>query len=178
MFQLATVEILDTSSSQWYTAQSLPVGCESMASVVLSDKLYLIGGKHLYSSSNKVFSVSFPAFIAHTTSRRTPTTRNPAAVPTWEILSGTPMWKSAFLATQNSLLALGGRDGKGDPGSSIHIYDPVSKVWAKVGDMPVRRSSSTCLMLNSGELLVLGGWGDHVWRSYEVYKVTLSHETL
>lgn len=47
---------------------------------------------------------------------------------------------------------------------------PADKEWMKVGDMPVRRSRLTCVVLSSGELLVSGGRNEHDVYSNEVYK--------
>ncbi len=58
----------------------------------------------------------------------------------------------------NSLLAVGGRDDRDKERSAIYHYNPHSKRWTKVGDVPAALSLCACTALPSGELMVLGGW--------------------
>ena len=49
--------------------------------------------------------------------------------------------------------------GDYDDGRSadIHLYQPESKKWTKVGDLPNARHFFSCVVLPNGELLVAGG---------------------
>lgn len=171
----ASVEVLDTSTLQWHSAHPLPVACDSMASALLGDTLYLIGGiSDFLSPTTQVFSTSLPTLISHAVQSHryynTPSTVSPAVVPMWESLSETPLLYSTVLAFSDSILAVGGMDDLGEYCSSVHIYNPADKEWMKVGDMPVRRSRLTSVVLSSGELLVSGGRNEHDVYSNEVYK--------
>ena len=171
----AAVEILDTSSSQWFAAHPLPIACDLIASALLGDTLYLIGGiSDFLSPTTQVFSTSVPRLISQAVqshrSYNPPPTVSPAAVPMWENLSDTPLLYSTVLAYSDSLLAVGGMDEMGEYCSSVHIYDPAGREWVKVGDLPVRRSRLTCAVLSSGELLVSGGRNEQDVYSNEVYK--------
>ena len=171
----AAVEILDTSSSEWHAAHPLLSACDSMASALLGDTLYLIGGiSDFLSPTTQVFSTSLPTLISQAVqSHRSyiaPSSVRPAAVPMWENLSDTPLLYSTVLAYSDSLLAVGGMDEMGEYCSSVHIYDPAGSEWVKVGDLPVRRSRLTCVVLSSGELLVSGGRNEQDVYSNEVYK--------
>ncbi len=70
------------------------------------------------------------------------------------------MW-SAPLSIGRSLLAVGGRDDRDNPSSSIHLYEPYTREWVKVGDLPTARYNCTCSVLPSGEVIVAGGIDDH-----------------
>ena len=171
----AAVEILDTSSSQWFAARPLLSACDSMASALLGNTLYLIGGiSDFLSPTTQVFSTSVPRLISQAVqshrSYNAPSSVRPAAVPMWENLSDTPLLYSTVLAYSDSLLAVGGMDEMGEYCSSVHIYDPAGSEWVKVGDLPVWRSRLTCVVLSSGELLVSGGRNEQDVYSNEVYK--------
>ena len=167
---LDNVEILDTMSSQWHTAQPLPIKCDSMRPAVLGNTLYLLDSSSSQFSFviTKMLAVSLPALISHATSH-TPT------APMWESLPNIPLTGSTALAFQNSrLLALGGENERHECCSSVFLYNPVSKEWVKVGDMPFGKSSLGCAVLPSGELLVFGGNDEQFRHSKQVYKVIIT----
>ena len=57
-----------------------------------------------------------------------------------------------------SLLAVGGRDISSDINTTaIHLYQPDTGEWVKVGDLPTPCSSCTCVMITDREILVAGG---------------------
>ncbi len=155
---LKTVEILNSSTKQWSTASSLPIGCFGLTPALVGDTLYLLGGWSEQSdssrSSNKqMFSISLPALISHATS----TSRAPP--PTWEV-TDTDHPHSTAVSLHNSLLAVGGKDEQDRRSSAIRLYNPQTRLWAKVGDVPAALSRCSCTVLSSGELLVLGGDGE------------------
>ena len=75
----------------------------------------------------------------------------------WQTLQEVPLMKSAPLSIGRSLLAVGGEDDRDSPSSSIHLYQPDTRRWVKVGDLPIARHSCTCSVLPSGEFVVAGG---------------------
>ncbi len=68
-----------------------------------------------------------------------------------------PLGLSAPLSIRRSLLAVGGQDDRDNPSSSIHLYQPDTRRWVNVGDLPTARYYSTCSALPSGEVIVAGG---------------------
>ncbi len=147
---LKTVEILNSSTKQWSTASPLPVGQESLTPALVGDTLYLLGGELGYSSNKQMFSISLPALISHATSA------SQAPPPTWEV-TDTDLTSSTAVSLHNSLLAVGGMDDQDRRSSAIRLYNPQTRQWAKVGDVPAALSKCSCTVLSSGELLVLGG---------------------
>ena len=156
---LSTVEIMDATNKQWYTAVPLPVGCYEMTSAVVGDECYFMGGSTRPATVTKqVFYGSLPDItsqaVYHFASSSTIT---PAQ---WHTLPDTPLEYSAALALHGSLLALGGCHDI-HYSSAIHLYQPGSRQWVKVGDSPTARSHYSCTLLPSGEILVVGGWGSN-----------------
>ena len=147
------VEILDTSNSQWHTAESLPVGCELMTSAVLANTLYLMGGTAV--SPMQVLAASLPSLVSEATSRFP----IPTVSPLWVNLPNTPFKNSTASVLEYSLLAIGGQTDASWRACEVLRYDPMSGSWVKVGDMPVRRSHLSSVVLSHGALLVCGGLG-------------------
>ena len=154
---LDRVEILDTTTRQWYSAEPLPQRCTGMKSALVGDTLYLMGGADRNKPVKEVFTVSLPALIRQAT---TPSeAASPAATQTlWQTLPPTPLRYSAALALHGSLLAIGGKDDLGNCSSAIHLYQSNTREWVKVGDLPTARDCCVCTLLPSGEFLVLGGY--------------------
>ena len=145
---LSTVEIMDTTNKQWFTATPLPVECCGMTSAVVAEECYLMGGfanSLLAEPTKQVFQVSLPAITSQ-------------AVSQWYNLPDTPLEFSAALTANGSLLAVGGRHGQGDFSSAIHLYQPERGLWVRVGDLPTARFSCSCTLLPSGEILAAGGY--------------------
>ena len=147
----SSVEVLDVASRRWYIAQSLPNPQVVPKSTLIGNTLYLIGGvDHTGGAIKAVHHVDLNELIAKTVSNLdTPTL--------WQTLQEVPLVRSAPLSIGRSLLAVGGRDDRVNPGSSIHLYQPDTRRWVKVGDLPTARYSCTCSVLPSGEIIVAGG---------------------
>ena len=154
---LARVQVLDTTNRQWYQTTPLPEPCSDLTSCVIGNIVYLLGGwigKNeqvvgvYYNISNiHVFSVSLDKLISNAVSPSTGATPSP-----WSTLDDLPVILSTALALQGSLLAVGGRGS-----SAIYAYQPSSKSWVKVGDLPREQWACGCAILPNGELLVAGG---------------------
>ena len=147
----SSVEVLDVASRRWYIAQSLPNPRSKLKSTLIGNTLYLMGGyDHNGSATTIVHHVDLNELIAKAISNQdTPTL--------WQTLQKVPLVYSAPLSIGRSLLAVGGRDDRANPSSSIHLYQPDTRRWVKVGDLPTARLCCTCSVLPSGELIVAGG---------------------
>ncbi len=147
--RLTTVELLNSSTKRWSSVSPLPIGCSWLTPAVVGDTLYLLGGFTGPSSPNKqMFSISLPALVSHAVS---------TLPPTWEVTDTELTWSTA-VSLHDSLLAVGGEDDQGRYSSAISLYNPQTRQWTKVGDVPAALSSCSCTVLPSGELIVLGGW--------------------
>jgi len=146
---LATVEVLNTTSHQWLSAAPLPMGCHSMASAIVNQELFLLGG----SLTTVSLVVSLPD-ITRSSVHSTTTNRSVQ----WRSLPAPPLERSAAMSLRahGSVLAIGGSHvTKSD--TAIHVYQPATNNWIKVGDLPSPRSRCSCALLPSGEILVAGG---------------------
>ena len=143
---LATVELFNTSTNQWLAASSLPTPCNYLTSAIVDHYGYLI------MNSKKVFRVSLPHIVSQTVNQST--SKLPAL---WCRLPDTPLRYSTAISLRGYLLVVGGSHDNGTRSTDIHLYQPESEQWTKVGDLPNARHYCSCVVLPSGELLVAGG---------------------
>ena len=153
--RLSRVEILDTDSTQWYHAASLPQPLSHSLPAIIGDMCYLLGGfTKGFVASKKVFSVCLDDLISQAVSQPASASAPPIPSP-WQSLPDTPLYLSTAtaLAFNGALLAVGGEYGS----TAIYHYQPSSRSWVKVGELPTKRCECTCTVLPSGDLYVAGG---------------------
>ncbi len=161
----SSVEVSDVASRRWYIAQSLPSPRSSLKSTLLGNTLYLIGGWDHTKPTKTVHHVDLNELIAKALSNLdTPTL--------WQTIEDTPLVWSAPLSIGRSLLAVGGvgvvgvdvggADDRLNTSSWIHLYQPDTRRWVKVRDLPTARYHCTCSVLPSGEVIVAGGFNGHI----------------
>ena len=98
---MSEVEVLDSSSDRWYSAQPVPVGGHWMSSVVIGDRWYLSsllwkdGRKHIFWAH--LPNLTYSATSAHTTTEHI-----------WHELPTPPVEQPTLLALQGNLLLVGG----------------------------------------------------------------------
>ena len=144
----SSVEMLDVVLLRWYIAESLPNPRSSVKSTHIGNTLYLMGGWDHTRPTQVVHKVDLNELITKAVSKQ--------ATPTlWQVISDTPLEFPTPLNVGGSLLAVGGWDGK--LSSSIHLYQPDTRRWVKVGDLPTARCYCICSLLPSGEVIVAGG---------------------
>ena len=142
--ELAEVELLNTDSQQWLSTAPLPVKCNSVTSAVVQHDLFLLGG-----TLTTTLVVSLPDITQRSSASSTST-------KIWRSLPSPPLKRAAAIAHCGALLAFGGRHGK-YRSTAIHLYQPSTNSWCKVGDLRTAQSSCACTLLPSGEFLVAGG---------------------
>ena len=147
---LATVELFNTSTDQWLAASSLPMQCSWLTSAIVDDYA------HLITEHKHVYRVSFPDIVSQTVNQST--SKSPAL---WCRLPDTSLEHSTAISLHGYLLAVGGRHDY-HTRTDIHLYQPESEQWTKVGDLPNVREYCSCVVLPSGELLVAGGYKSYV----------------
>ena len=143
---MSEVEVLDSSSGRWYSAQPVPLGGSWMSSVVVGDRWYLSslfwkdGKKHIFWAHLPTLTSS--ATSAHTTTERI-----------WHELPTPPVAQPTLLALQGHLLLIGGKECV----QEIHRYDQETRQWRVCGQLPVGMYAPCCAVLPSGDLMVAGG---------------------
>ena len=147
--RISNVDILDTTSNKWLTAESLP-DTDYYRSVIIEDTLYLVGYKC------NVLRANIPTLISRASS-----TKPAVSQSVWESLPNAPFYRSFPVAIDNVLMTVGGETSDNifdpNPTSSIQLYNPTNNIWTKVGNLPEAVCDCPCTVI-SGELLVLGGW--------------------
>ena len=155
---LATVELLNTSTNQWLAASSLPTPCGLLTSAIVDDHGYVV------TASKQVYRVSLPDIVSQTVDQST-ASKSPAL---WRRLpADTPLSCSTAISLRGYLIAVGGSHDNRTR-TYIHLYQPESEQWTKVGDLPNVREYCSCVVLPSGELLVAGGQESYGQRTSRV----------
>jgi hypothetical protein len=156
---LNKVELLDTHSKKWYEGSPLPKGFSIMSSVINGNMWYLSSGisSSLLSfnrANQQVSSVCLDELISQAVLQ--PCTQHAASLTSalispWQILTDTPVRNSTLLILHGALLTVGGES------IHMHLYQPSSKSWIKMSDLPRKRSRCAAAVLSNGEIFVAGG---------------------
>ena len=152
---LSSVEVMNTDTKQWYAGPPTPTPWSCMRTAVVGDMCYFMGGVILGISTDKVYTVSLSALTSGLTSKEP--RKNKSSM--WKEISRIQLTYSTPLSISGSLLAVCGRDGTMT--TVIHLYQPDTRKWVKVGDLPTPRRDCTCAMITDKEMLVAGG-GDGI----------------
>ena len=152
---LNVVEVLDTSSKQWYTASPLPSPTARPSLVIIQDTLYtsyVLADDFDISFTKQVF---IPTLISNTISC-TLASPNKLSPTEWQELPDTLTLFPALVSFHGHLLAVGAGDR---PSSTIAMYLPHIQQWQKVAELPTpRRACACCFLPATKQLLVFGGW--------------------
>ena len=151
-----TVEVYTSETSQWHTADPLPVPCGGMTSVTIADTWYLLGGGGTYGKDlPTVLCAPLTALIQKATS---PTHQSASPMSVWKTLPDTPL-KGSAVASLSGNLAVGGYNDKIPASPAVYIFFPLTNSWVRVtsGELPEPRYACTAVQLSSNRLLVVGG---------------------
>ena len=155
--KLSSVEVMNTNSKQWYSGPPTPIPWHSTKTGTVGDVCYFMGGSTATGHpTNTVYSVSLSAL---TTGLNTSTRKGQI----WKEISGLQTACSSLLSISGSLLAVGGWDKDGKAVTAIHLYQPDTGEWVKVGDLPTPRYNCTCAMITDREMVMAGGLSGGVW---------------
>ena len=156
---LSSVEIMDTINKQWYTGPPTPTAWTSMKTATVGDTCYFMGGytsekgEFFATITNKVYSVSLSAL---TSQLLNPKSATKGKGQIWKEVSKLQVFLSTPLSINGSLLALGGRKDH-EVMTAIYLYQPETREWVKVGDLPPQHYQCTSVMISDREILVAGG---------------------
>ena len=124
-------------------------------SSAINGNMYLSGGFPSQGENKHVFSVCLDELISQAVSQSAGAT-SPPTPSQWQTLPETPLTRSTVIIFNGALLAVGARES-----SAIHLYQPTSKSWDKVGDLPTQRLRCAYTVLPSGEIFVAGGYASN-----------------
>ena len=149
--RLSSVEVMNTDTKQWYAGPPTPIAWDNMKTAVVGDMCYYMGGVIESDYTNNVYSVSLPALVSQLNSDNFKDTE------TWKKIPQLQDTGAAPLSISGSLVAVGGLDKDRKTVSTLHLYQPDTRQWVKVADMPSTRRACTCLMITDKEIFVAGG---------------------
>ena len=151
------VEILDTLSGRWYEGSPISTssGCSGMSSAINGNMWYLSKGFPSDTEANKyAFCVCLDELISQALSQPAGNTSPP--IP-WQTLTDPPLAFSTVLVLNGALLTVGGDERLS---SAIHHYQPNSRRWVKVADLPTEQWRCACTVLPNGDIFVVSGDSD------------------
>ena len=151
--RLSSVEVMNTDIKQWYAGPPTPIAWTEMKTAIVGDTCYFMGGWIEGFYTHKVYSVSLPALVSQLNSDS-----SAKDTQTWKELPQLPVTYAAPLSISGSLLAVGGEDKDNKLVSALHLYQPDTKQWVKVADMPTSRFNCTCTAVSDSEILIAGGY--------------------
>ena len=166
--RLNTVEIMDIATLQWSIARSLPQQTTQASATICQDKLFLLGGVEENGKTKTVLACSLETLIKCGQARRQSLgsklrslsrseSRGNDRTPVWVKMDNLPANLSTCATLAGHLLAIGGySDMSNGPTSVVRIFNPRSKMWDILGDMPTARYM--CLVATfPHKLMVVGG---------------------
>ena len=148
---LSSVEVMNTNSKKWYARPPTPIPWASMRTATVGDECYFMGG--FVATGPPTNTVYFVSLSALTTGLNSNTRKGRV----WKEISGLQTTLSTPLSISGSLLTVGGKDTNYRAVTAIHLYQPDTGEWVKVGDLPTPRYNYICAMIADRELLVAGG---------------------
>ena len=165
----ATVEVYISETSQWYTADPLPVPCGGMTSVTIADTWYLLGG--IGTGGKSLTTVLYAPLTALIQKATLPTDQSASHTSVWKNLPDTPLKASAAASLSGNLLAVGGYNVVTPSSPALYVFFPLTNSWVRVttGDLPEPRWACIAVQLPSNQLLVVGGMDDQAKSTKTVF---------
>ena len=159
--EVNVVEIL--KDNEWSSVQPLPKACSSLKSTLHKGRLYLMGG---LKQGPSVFHCKLESLLNED--------------HTQEMSHSSGLWselqihleRSSPSSFANQLISTGGHLSNAVRSSEICAYSPHTLSWLHVGNLPIELVSTATIVLPTGELVVLGGWGSSGY-SNRVFKASL-----
>ena len=118
----ATVEVYSSETSQWHTADPLPVPCLGMTSATIADVWYQLGG--VGTDDSDLTTVLYTPLTTLIQKATSPTHQSASPMSVWKTLPDTPLMQSAAVNLSGYLLAVGGYGNEIDffPARSLSFF--------------------------------------------------------
>ena len=147
--RLATTELYNSTTGQWYTASDLPLPHSELRPIIIDNTLYLLGGCNQDGDmSPAVFTAPLDTLSSHQLK--------------WSSQQDTPWCRSAPVSIQGRhLLTVGGVKKTGRRYTSdINMFNKVSHSWEAIGHIPSARSGPAVVSVADNKIVVVGGVDD------------------
>ena len=177
--RLSTVEIMDTETLQWSTANSLPHPLRQATATLCGDQVYMLGGFNESAASKLVFTCPLTALLQSCQSKygslgaQTKTLSLTSGPNVWHQLADTPVFFSMCASLHGRLLAVGGRDSDKKLTSAIHTYNTTTNSWEIVSHMTTPQMQCLVAVLPRYELMVVGGFTTRTERTDSIEIATI-----
>lgn len=150
---ICVVEVLDTKTLQWFTANSLPQSLYNSNMAMCDTRLFILQG-------SKVFSCCVEELLK--TCKPTTYGHNGGDVA-WVQRADVPVQsnKLSLAAKQGLLIVIGGRDNSRQT-LAIRCYNLAANSWSLIGELATPRTSFLTTVLPTNELVVVGGKNIHI----------------
>lgn len=161
------VEVLhiDNRNSYWSVVQRLPIATFEAIPLIIDERLYIaVGHGEDGKSKRKIVTASIPALLQSSKYNNTD--------EIWSKLPDLPYSSPSISHHQGHLITFSGNhlieqtDNDNlvwESVSEIHLYNPDTKVWDYVGEVPYNYTSGMSAQLSSNKILFIGGLtGTHV----------------
>ena len=162
--RLTAVEIMDTETHQWLMAASLPHPFSNASLTFTRDRIYMAGGYDHRGVTNSVLTCSVQELLKSCQLHSVETQLRRGSVfrknthDAWQRIANLPLYLSICVTLGRKLLAIGGKDSKGQHSTAIHAYNFATNSWDVVSHMATPRSHPLVTVLPGNTLAVVGGW--------------------
>ena len=158
--EVNVVEIL--KDNEWSSVQPLPKACSHLKSTLHKGRLYLMSG---HEQGPSVFHCKLESLL-----NEDYTQEMSHSSGLWSELQ-THLELSSPSSFANQLISTGGLLSYAHS-SEICAYSPHTLSWLHVGDVPIKLYNTATIVLPTGELVMLGGYGESEM-SNMVFKASL-----
>jgi hypothetical protein len=119
----------------------------------------LADGRVLIAGGQRVEAGTFPSFFKTLTSAELYDPSTGTFTPTGDMLTPRTAYSGTFtLLPDGKVLVTGGEGIDGNVVATAELYDPITGQFTLTGNMTMPRSGHTATLLNSGKVLIAGGW--------------------
>ena len=157
------VEIFKPDCMQWWKTNPLLLDCCRISLVAIGNTCYALGGfKHPLQHLNQALQASVDDLLHNAVPVDQPISSSDIQ-SAWKTLPNTSRYNPAAASLAGNLLAMGGWEERrgGERRKEIYVYSTATKSWIYISNLPVPQARSIVATLSSGELLIMGGYGDH-----------------
>ena len=155
---IATVEVMDTNTLQWFTAASLSRGIYRASMTICCDDLYLYGDTNLYGdNSTHVYSCSLQSLLQSCQVPGKASALQQTSI--WNRITDLPVSSSIAITLCGQLISVGGiKDEK--TVDSVYCYNPATSEWKIIGTIPLSMSFPLVTTIPGDKMIVVYGGVD------------------
>ena len=163
---LSTVEVMDTETHQWSTAADLPQPMYWTSATVCGDQLYMlgvvVGGCYVESAYTCSVSALLQSCVPSSLEAKLQKTSLKDKAGVWRQIADLPVAQSTCESFHGQLLSVGGMMKSLEPTTAVYIYNSTTNPWKIISHMKTDRRFCFTVVLPDNQLMVVGGWTEHI----------------